>query len=80
MKYKITHMECSKASKSWIVDMECRFPVRTQSTWISKRWTSEDVLLGHNIIIAMLKMWLFVRREIKHTQKIIRTDLTSREN
>lgn len=68
MKYQITHLNCAKASRSWIVDIECRFPTRTQSTWMSKQWTSDGLDMGHNLIVAIIKTWLLVRKEINNIQ------------
>ena len=33
MKYKIEHVICGKAARSWIIEIQARFPTRRQCTW-----------------------------------------------
>lgn len=68
MKYKIIHMNCRKAARSWIIEIEARFPTPKQSTWENKAWTSEGMAIGNNLLFAIIEFWWLVRKEIKTRQ------------
>lgn len=70
MKYTITHLNCRKASRSWIIDVEARFPTKLQSTWETDCWTSEGVNLGNSLFIALITMFWRVRVDIKERQAL----------
>jgi len=72
MKYKIEYLNCGKASRSWIIEIQASFPTRQQYTWETVVWSSEgkNLCLGHSLIWSIIKFWWIVRKEIKTRQKL----------
>ena len=72
MKYKIEYLNCGKASRSWIIEIQALFPTKRQFTWETAIWCSEDqnLFLGCSLIWSMIKFWWVVRKEIKAKQRL----------
>lgn len=70
MKYSIHEIFFSKVSLGWIIELEVRFPTCNQSTWETRRFSSEGLKLNlfHSAILTFIKFWLLVRKEIKTRQ------------
>lgn len=70
MEYKIKHVECKKAQRGWIIEIEARFPTRRQFTWETKGWINTGVMPCKPLIPAIIKFWWLVRKEIKAIQAL----------
>jgi len=70
MKYKIEYLNCGKASRSWIIEIQARFPTKRQCTWETAAWNSEGLCLGQSLIWSIIKFWWIVRKKIKARQEL----------
>jgi len=64
MRYKNEYLNCGKASRSWIIEIQARFPTKRQSTWETASWNSDGMCIGQSLIWSIIKFWWMVRKEI----------------